>query len=135
MSAASAILTYHSLDRSSSVISVEPDRFRRQMEQLAASGVKVVPLADVLTHEESVAITFDDAFGNLVDYALPVLERLALPATIFAVSGYTGRRNDWPSQPGGIPLMPLMDWTALRDLPPLFSVGAHTVNHPDLAKL
>jgi hypothetical protein len=31
--------------------------------------------------------------------------------------------------------MPLMDWASLRDLPALFSLGAHTVTHPDLTKL
>jgi peptidoglycan/xylan/chitin deacetylase (PgdA/CDA1 family) len=135
MRAASAILTYHSLDASGSVISTDPALFRRQMEMLAASGVPVVPLGEVGKRPGSVAITFDDGFANLACYAVPVLERLALPATIFVVSGYCGRRNDWPGQPAGIPLLPLLDWAALRDLPPLFSLGAHTVNHPDLSRL
>ena len=131
----SAILTYHSLDDSGSVISVAPDLFRRQMEALAASRVKVVPLEAIFEHPGAVAITFDDGFVNVAEHAAPVLERLALPATVFVVSGYCGKRNNWPTQPAGIPQLPLMDWTALRGLPPLFSLGAHTVNHPDLSDL
>jgi hypothetical protein len=127
-----AIFTYHSLDDSGSVISVHPELFRGQMEMLAASRVKVVPLEEIFAHPGAVAITFDDGFANLADHAVPVLERLALPATIFVVSGYCGKRNNWPTQPAGIPQMPLLDWPALRSLPPLFSLGAHTVNHPDL---
>ena len=44
----SAILTYHSIDDSGSVISVSPEAFRRQMQMLADSGTPVVPLAEVL---------------------------------------------------------------------------------------
>ena len=130
-----AILTYHSLDDSGSVISIAPDLFRRQMEALAASQVKVVPLDAIFEHPGAVAITFDDGFANVAEYAAPVLERLALPATVFVVSGYCGKRNNWATQPAGIPQLPLMDWAMLRGLPPLFSFGAHTVNHPDLSAL
>src|SRR3954470_8233749 len=89
-----AVLTYHSLDESGSVISIRPDVFRRQMQTLAANGVKVVPLEDLFAHPGAVAITFDDGFANLADHALPVLEHLGLPATIFVVSGYCGKRNN-----------------------------------------
>ncbi|MEO8367682.1 MAG: polysaccharide deacetylase family protein [Candidatus Solibacter sp.] len=117
------------------MISVAPDLFRRQMESLAESGVKVVPLEAIFDNPGAVAITFDDGFANVAAYATPVLERLGLPATIFVVSGYCGQHNNWPTQPAGIPQMPLMDWAGLRRLPSLFSFGAHTVNHPDLSTL
>lgn len=130
-----AIFTYHSLDQSGSVISVRPEIFRRQMEALAASSIKVVPLTEILHHPGTVAITFDDGFSNLADHALPVLERLSLTATIFVVSGYCGRRNNWPSQPAGIPDLPLLSWSALRELPASLALGAHTVTHPNLAAL
>ena len=105
------------------------------MEALAASSVKVVPLAEILDHPSAIAITFDDAFGNLADHAVPVLASLSLPATIFAVSGYCGKRNQWPTQPAGIPDMPLLSWAALRDLPKEIALGAHTVTHPHLTAL
>jgi peptidoglycan/xylan/chitin deacetylase (PgdA/CDA1 family) len=130
-----AIFTYHSLDESGSVISVRPDMFRRQMEALAASSVEVVPLTKILDRPGAVAITFDDGFGNLADHAVPVLKSLSLPATIFVVSGYCGKRNNWPTQPAGIPDLPLLSWAALRDLPPEIALGAHTVTHPDLTVL
>ena len=131
----SAILTYHSLDDSGSVISMPPDRFRRQMEFLASSSISVVPLEEVLERPGSVAITFDDGFSNFLDYAAPVLESLHLPATVFLVSGYCGGRNNWPSQPAGAPDFPLMGWRELASLPPWISVGAHSVTHPHLTKL
>lgn len=130
-----AIFTYHSLDPGGSVISIAPELFREQMEALKAGAVRVAPLEKLFEQPGSVAIAFDDAFANVAEYGVPVLERLGLPATLFVVSGYSGKRNDWPSQPQGIPRLPLMDWAALRALPGSISLGAHTVNHPDLSAL
>jgi peptidoglycan/xylan/chitin deacetylase (PgdA/CDA1 family) len=132
----SAILTYHSLDDSRSAISTAPSLFRQQMELLAASGIPVVPLNQAAHHPGSIAITFDDGYGNLLDHAIPVLELHRLPATIFMVSEYCGRRNNWPSQPRGrVPDLPLLSWDELSALPPLISLGAHTMTHPDLCRL
>jgi peptidoglycan/xylan/chitin deacetylase (PgdA/CDA1 family) len=132
----SAILTYHSLDDSRSVISTPPAVFRRQMEFLAQSGIPVVPLDQAVARPGSVAISFDDGFGNLADHALPVLEQYHLPATIFVVSRYCGKMNNWPSQPaGGVPQLPLLSWQELSTLPKLISIGAHTATHPDLSRL
>jgi peptidoglycan/xylan/chitin deacetylase (PgdA/CDA1 family) len=130
-----AIFTYHSLDRSGSVISIPPALFREQMEALAAGPARVTPLEKLFEQPGSVAIAFDDAFANVAEDGVPILERLGLPATIFVVSGYSGNCNNWPSQRRGIPRLPLMDWAALRELPPSISLGAHTVNHPDLSAL
>jgi peptidoglycan/xylan/chitin deacetylase (PgdA/CDA1 family) len=132
----SAILTYHSLDDSGSVISTPPALFERQMEFLAGSGIPVVPLDQVLQHPGSLAISFDDGFCNFAERAAPVLERYQLPATVFVVSGYCGKMNNWPSQPGGgIPQLPLLSWADLGVLPALVSIGAHTATHPDLTRL
>jgi peptidoglycan/xylan/chitin deacetylase (PgdA/CDA1 family) len=131
----SAILTYHSLDDSGSVISTPPSQFQRQMEFLASSGIPVLPLDQALDCPGSVAITFDDGFRNILDEALPALERHRFPATIFVVSGYCGRRNNWPGQGAGTPSLPLMSWPELAGLPALISVGAHTATHPNLMLL
>jgi peptidoglycan/xylan/chitin deacetylase (PgdA/CDA1 family) len=130
-----AIFTYHSLDESGSPISTRPDDFQRQMEALAAGPAKAVPLPAICEHSEAVAITFDDGFGNFADHAIPILERLSLPATVFVVSGYSGKRNNWPTQPSGYPELPLMSWSVLRDLPPAILLGAHSITHPDLRAL
>jgi peptidoglycan/xylan/chitin deacetylase (PgdA/CDA1 family) len=106
------------------------------MEFLAGSGIPVAPLDQVVHRAGSVALTFDDGFRNLLDYAIPTLERLRLPATIFVVSDYCGRSNNWPGQPRGtVPDLPLLSWDELRALPPLISLGAHAMTHPDLTRL
>ncbi len=132
----SSILTYHSLDDSGSVISTPPSVFRSQMEFLAASGIPVLPLDQVLKCPGAVAITFDDGFSNLAEHALPLLKAYNFPATIFVVSRYCGALNRWPSQPAdGIPALPLLNWDELGSLPAGITIAAHTATHPDLSRL
>ncbi len=132
----SAIITYHSLDNSGSVISTPPALFRRQMEFVAASGIPVVPLEQVEQYPGSIAITFDDGFQNLLDHAIPVLEHHRFPTTIFIVSRYCGRHNNWPGQDYvKVPDLPLLSWSQLSGLPAAVSLGSHSISHPDLTRL
>jgi peptidoglycan/xylan/chitin deacetylase (PgdA/CDA1 family) len=132
----SAILTYHSIDDSGSVISMPPATFRRHVRFLAEAGIPVVPLAQALTQPGSVAITFDDGFANLIDHAIPVLAEHNFPATIFLVTKYCGGQNNWPGQSyDKASILQLMTWDQAAALPPAITLGAHTVNHPDLTRL
>lgn len=134
----SCILTYHSLDTTGSVISTPPAVFREQMAWLAESGIPVVSLDRVREARASVAITFDDGFRNFFDDAMPVLEHYRFPATVFAVSGFCGGRNDWPSQPRhtGIPTLELLRWQELEQIARAgIGIGCHTATHPRLRSL
>ena len=136
MSAQSAILTYHSVDRTGSVISIAPELFRRHIEALMERKVPIAPLEQALDQPGCVALTFDDGFENFIEHALPTLDQYKLPATVFVVTGYCGRLNTWPSQAkSGIPVLRLMNWRQIRELPDYIALGGHTTNHPDLGKL
>src|SRR5262249_37262854 len=138
------ILTYHSLDTSGSVISISPETFQHQIEALHNWGYQGITLSQLVEAWEGkatlpprpVVLTFDDAFGNFADHAAPVLARHGFRATLFAVAGYCGGHNDWPTQPTGVPRLPLLSWDALRDLAREgFEIGAHTLTHPRLPDL
>jgi peptidoglycan/xylan/chitin deacetylase (PgdA/CDA1 family) len=132
-SAKSAILAYHSLDYSGSAISLRPELFAQHMDALASSGTPVVPLSAVRSTPGSVALTFDDGYRSLLEHAIPVLAKHRFPATVFVVSRYCGKNNDWPTQPPGIPVLPLMDWADLREIARQgIALGAHTATHPRL---
>jgi len=131
-----AILTYHSLDETGSVISVSPPLFRRQMEALKAAGIPVAPLDQVREVPGSVSLTFDDGFCNFLEVAAPVLASLGFPATVFVVSGHCGGFNDWVWQPLPVPRLPLMGWSQVRQISEAgFDIGGHTVRHPRLTHL
>jgi peptidoglycan/xylan/chitin deacetylase (PgdA/CDA1 family) len=42
-----------------------------------------------------VAVTFDDGYVDTLEVALPVLERHAVPATVFVPTAFVGRRSFW----------------------------------------
>lgn len=134
-----AILTYHSLDESGSVISVSPRVFAAQMESLTSAGIRVAALGDVPAlvdrGESAVAITFDDGFRNFRDHAAPVLARHHFPATVFLVSGHCGGDNSWASQPIDVARQPLLDWDEIKSLHSEgISFGAHSRTHPRLTQ-
>ncbi len=135
-----AILTYHSIDRSGSPISVSPDEFRAHCRFLTSGRVRVASLRDVVTApegEDVVALTFDDAFRSLWDEAWPLLREHQLPATVFVVGDHVGGCNDWGGRRSpGIPHLPLMSWEQLGRLHEGgVEIGAHTLRHPFLSRL
>jgi len=86
-------------------------------------------------------VTFDDAFRS-VARALPLLEGLGVPATVFACSGYAddGRPLEVPELAEDIRSYPdalaTMGWDSLRDLAGRgLEIGSHTVSHPHLPRL
>lgn len=135
-----AILTYHSLDDSGSVISVAPKVFAAQMQSLAQSGLRVVALDEVprllQRGESAVALTFDDGFRNFRLHAAPVLVHHGFPATVFLVPGHCGGDNGWATQPASVTRRPLLDWDEIKGLRAEgIHFGAHTVSHPVLTQL
>jgi peptidoglycan/xylan/chitin deacetylase (PgdA/CDA1 family) len=130
-----AILTYHSIDDSGSVISTTARELDRQLATLASQKVQVVPLATLLTLDDdvdAVALTFDDGFANFASVAAPILMKRDMPATVFVVTGRVGKTNDWeePANPLKIPSLALMGWDALRAMQDAgFEIGGHTVSH------
>jgi peptidoglycan/xylan/chitin deacetylase (PgdA/CDA1 family) len=134
---ASAILTYHSLDDSGSVISTHPDLFREQIERFVELRIPVVPLRDAGRAPGSLALTFDDGYDNFLEFGYPVLAKYGLPATLFPISGYCGLRAGWLWSRSSARRPPgLMGLSALRALSGSgIEIGAHTVHHPDLTAL
>ena len=137
-----AILTYHSIDESGSVLSVSPLRFQEHVEWMRRSGIAVRPLdamvsADAHDGQHALAITFDDGYLNLTERAAPLLRDHGLPATVFVVSGRVGRDNGWERARGSrIPVRPLLDWDALGRLHESgVQIGAHSRTHPYLPRL
>lgn len=133
-----AILTYHSVDGSGSVVSIDEHTFARHVQWLAASDVRVLPLdelPDAPDGEDAVAITFDDGLESFGRVAAPLLLEHGLPATLFVVTDAVGATNEWHGHGDpGIPVQRLLDWSELaRLVSDGFSLGAHTSTHLNLA--
>ena len=135
-----AILTWHSIDASGSVISVAPDAFRAQLAAIRHLGLRVVGVQELLAlpdEAQAVALTFDDGFRNFRTDAWPLLRSHGFPATVFVVSGHVGSDNRWRDRTdAGIPVLPLMAWDDLAALHAEgLALGAHTRTHAHLPTL
>jgi len=135
-----AILTYHSIDESGSVISIAEDVFREQIAWLARSKVRVVTLDTLMrmpSDADAVALTFDDGFVSFGDVAAPLLADHGMPSTLFVVADAAGKTNRWSERPGrGVPELPLLGWDALGRLRAQgVEIGGHTRTHVNLARL
>jgi len=135
-----AVLTYHSIDDSGSPISMPAAALERQLRWLASGRVKVVSLGDLIrlpTDADAAAVTFDDGFENFSTRAAPLLIALALPATVFVVTGRVGSTNAWAGHPtSGIPTLPLLGWPTIERLfKSGIAIGAHSRTHRDLTRL
>ena len=95
----SYILLYHGVTNSDSIgienssgKHIKAEEFENQMKWLSKNK-KVVPLKEVNKIQGSVAITFDDAFKNVHDVALPILKKYDLPSTFFVTTGFVENKR------------------------------------------
>lgn len=119
------------------------DQFERQIRYLAAQGFQSVGLDDWLAWVEQgtplprhpVILNFDDAYEGVHKYALPVLRRYGMRASLFAVAGMLGETNRW-DQARGWPGMRLMSVEQLREAAHTCAeIGSHSLTHADLSQL
>jgi peptidoglycan/xylan/chitin deacetylase (PgdA/CDA1 family) len=135
-----AILTYHSIDGSGSPISCTPEAFERHLTWMSSGRVTVTTLEGLIKSPpdcDAVAVTFDDAFTNFADVAVPRLSERGIPVTLFVVTGRTGETNRWDDDASQwTPRLPLLDWPALvRIRHQGVSIGAHSRTHADLTAI
>jgi peptidoglycan/xylan/chitin deacetylase (PgdA/CDA1 family) len=118
-------------------------QFAGQMGFLARLGYRVLSLDEALrclrdeasTPPKSVVLTFDDAYDNFSDHALPVLQRHGFTATVYAISGWLGRQMDWADKDPRRTKPTLMNANRLRAMRAAgITIGSHTANHVKLAE-
>lgn len=139
------VLTYHGVDDTGTVLATAPGVFAEHVRILGDLGARTLAPGELLAaldHPAAsdgrplVAITFDDGFEGLRRSAFPALAGARMAATVFLVTDYCGRRNDWPGQPAWVPRQPLLDWPAIRELRRSgIVVGSHSRRHLDLTRL
>jgi peptidoglycan/xylan/chitin deacetylase (PgdA/CDA1 family) len=99
---AAAILMYHAVIRTPLAVEdwcfVGERQFREQMQYLKRT-CQVIPLRELPRAIKSqvrrplVALTFDDGFQNNYGVALPILQQLGLPATVFLATDFIGSED------------------------------------------
>lgn len=85
--------------------------------------------------EKPIFLTFDDAYRNNLENALPLLKRFGFAATIFALGDTQARTNFWDASQGE-PEEALMTPEELLEMQKSgIEIGAHSLSHRHLTRL
>lgn len=112
-------------------------RFKAQMQMFKWLGYNVISLDQAVAGlrglgplpSKPMVLTFDDAYVDFLENAVPVLLAHGYPATVYAVSSLLGRTSQWDAGVGPEPA-PLMTAAQLREVKDLgFTVGSHSKSH------
>jgi glycosyltransferase involved in cell wall biosynthesis/peptidoglycan/xylan/chitin deacetylase (PgdA/CDA1 family) len=140
-------LLYHHVGPSPSgnpqALTVSPERFEQQMRWLARRGYTGITLSAWLCWrregtglpEKPIIITFDDAYADIAEFALPILRQYGFGAVVYVVTGQLGGSNNWDEAQycRNLRLMTaeqIQYWAGQG-----IEFGAHTRTHPDLTRL
>ncbi|MEB3244943.1 MAG: polysaccharide deacetylase family protein [Vampirovibrionales bacterium] len=127
-------------------LTISPEGLARFIKTFRMLGFTFVSLKSALDtpeafwadHDRKVVITFDDGYVNNYEYAWPVLEKMACPATFFVLPGAFGGTNEWD-----FPNLPESERDALMTLEhmqamaksPWVTFGSHGLKHRHLAQI
>jgi len=135
------ILAYHSVANNNAFFTVTPEVFEKHMKFLRENHWNIIPLTTLVSYvidlkkipQKTVVITFDDAYVDFIDNALPILETYEIPATVFVPTKLVGKKLKNRDQFE----LSVIDWAQLEKLVehPLVSIGSHTKNHPILTEI
>ena len=133
-----AILTFHSVDDSGSVLSYPPRTFNLLLDAFERCGIPILELDRLLRPDtpSGVALTFDDGIRTVFTVALPILRSHSAPAHLFLTTGFVGTTNCWPGQPRSTPVFEMLRWSEIEALQGMgMRIEAHTASHPDFSEL
>ncbi|MGH3035527.1 MAG: polysaccharide deacetylase family protein [Gaiellaceae bacterium] len=137
------VLCYHAVsERWEHRLAISLAALERQVRTLLLRRFRPASAAETLTGRGRLLhVTFDDAFRS-VDRAIPVLERLGVPATVFACPSYAGDGRplavpELAAEAARLPAeLATMSWHQLRGLVESgIEVGSHTSTHAHLTRL
>jgi peptidoglycan/xylan/chitin deacetylase (PgdA/CDA1 family) len=141
------VLCYHAVSEDwPAPLSVTPSDFEDQLGHLVERGYRGATFAQALSDPPSgstVVVTFDDAYRSVRERALPILDRLGLPGTVFVPTAFPGGTEvmswrgieQWVGSRHEDELT-CMSWDELRALAEHgWEVGSHTHTHPHLTEL
>jgi peptidoglycan/xylan/chitin deacetylase (PgdA/CDA1 family) len=99
------------------------------MLHLKHLGFSFSTIRNTSLDDQSIFVTFDDGYDNVMDHAFPVLREVEGVATVFAIADYVGKKNSWDYFPEAhqIHHMPWGDLRTLSDAG--WEIGSHGKTH------
>jgi len=130
-----SILLYHNIAKTFSPYGsiVFPDVFAKHIRFLKRKGIKFLSPSEFFEADSGVLLTFDDGFVDLYEFAFPVLAEEKVPALIFVVSGYAGKKNKWEVTLGKS--FTHLSWDKIKEMHKYgITIGSHSHLHPDYSR-
>ena len=136
------ILAYHGVQNIRHSNCINTEIFKNQMEYIKEE-YDILPLDDLVQQHRknvtrpTIAITFDDAYCNLLENAIPILSELSIPSTIYVPSKHIGGKNEWDKY-SNEQILPILSEQALKALirsNKNITLGSHTASHKRLCTL
>lgn len=127
-----ALLYHHVSNDTPPATSVSPATLERHLDFLEQNRFTVWPLGQILDYieqgkplpENTVALTFDDAYRSVYSQAFPLLQRRGWPFTLFVNSAAIDRGYQ-----------PCMNWQQLAELAAAgVEIGNHSHSHAHLVR-
>jgi GT2 family glycosyltransferase/peptidoglycan/xylan/chitin deacetylase (PgdA/CDA1 family) len=124
-------------------LTVDPATFERQIAALALEGYRALTPTEYLdvrrgeipAPQKGVVITFDDAYEEIHQYALPVLDRFGFGSCVYVVTGELAGTNSWDEARGSSTLR-LLDQDQIAHWHTRgVEFGGHSRSHPSLPTL
>jgi peptidoglycan/xylan/chitin deacetylase (PgdA/CDA1 family) len=133
------ILAYHMVEPrfDLAITRVPPRRFARQITWAKNLGFNFRTLHEYVQSPstKSIALTFDDGFASVYQYAFPILREHGITATVFIIAGYVGQYDDWDVNFGRI-RFPHLNWRQIEELVAAgWQIESHGMYHNDLRKI
>jgi len=126
------VFCYHRFEgKNLGYLSIPPELFDQQMQQLKDAGITVIPMADFIAWKrgektipvKSAVITIDDGYESGYAVAWPILKKYGYPFTVFIYTKFVSS--------GGKSIT----WEQLEEMRDAgIDIESHTETHPDLRK-
>jgi peptidoglycan/xylan/chitin deacetylase (PgdA/CDA1 family) len=127
------VINYHKVSSKKeiglSVVSI--GAFEAQMKYLKSKGYQTIASTEYenTTIEKPIIISFDDAYSDVYDSCLPVMEELGFKGLVFPIVNFIGKENSWDANLAGVTFRH-MDKDQLCDLANYgWEIGSHSLNH------
>lgn len=120
------------------------ERLAGHLEYLSGAGYRSVTVTELAERlrlggpgpdDRLIALTFDDAYADFHEVALPLLARYRMTGTLFVPTGHVGGSSGWMCDEGEGD-RPILSWAALAEVAASgIEIGAHSHTHPAMDRL
>ena len=135
------ILMYHKVsDGEVDGITISIEKLKQQFDFIRRKGYHTLSFDDLAATikigkqlpKRPLILTFDDAYRNFMEHAVPLLKTVGFKATVFIPVGFMGKTNSWDN--GSDPILSAVEIKELTNIGSI-EFGIHSYLHRSYAEL